>query len=344
VSGEVGVAFFAGEENTAFPNDEFRVDDARLFVEAEVARNVYLFSELTLNQRESPDEFFRLGECYIEVAELPVPWSADHTFTVRAGRMDVPFGEEYQHRDVMANPLISHSVTDFWGIDEGLEVFGRASRWDYTLAVQNGSHRTLHDFNRDKAVVARLGFTPRRGLRTSVSAMRTGDLARAADQLSEIWIGNGFFRSIGAAATTSTFRANLAQLDGRYDWTGGHLLGAVGRAWYEDDDTTADNRREFDFFQLEAQQALTGRLYGAVRYSSIEADRGYPLIGHGTFANYFAGSNFTDNIQRFGLGLGYDPVENFRLKVEYTWERGRLTSGANRNETDQLAAEAGVKF
>jgi opacity protein-like surface antigen len=141
-----------------------------------------------------------------------------------------------------------------------------------------------------------------------------------------------------------TFRANLAQLDARYDWTGGHLLGAVGRAWYDDDDTAADNGRPIDFHHLEAQQSLGGRFYGAVRYSRIEADQGYPLVGHGTFSDLLFGTNFTDHIWRVGLGLGYDPAENLRLKVEYTWERGRLTNGQIRDETDQLAAEAGVKF
>ena len=81
-----------------------------------------------------------------------------------------------------------------------------------------------------------------------------------------------------------------------------------------------------------------------MRYSAIEADRGYPLVGHGTFANYFFSANLTDSIQRVGFGLGYDPAENLRLKLEYTRESGQLTNGAKRDETDQFAAEAGVKF
>jgi hypothetical protein len=345
LGGEAGVAFIAGEANTAFPNEEFRIDDARLFVEAEVARNVYVFTELELTSRESPDEFFRLGECYLEGADLPLPWSRDHTFTVRAGRLDVPFGEEYQRRGVTENPLISHSLSDLWGVDEGLAVFGRVDAWDYILAVQNGGNPTLRDYLGDKSVTARIGVRPGRGWRTSASVMRTGDLSSSNDRFSEIWIGNGFFRAIGSPATTTEFSAELAQLDLRYDWRGGHALGAIGRAWYDDNDTAADNRRQLEFGQFEAQQALAPKFYGALRYSRISADgAGYPIAGHGTFGRYFFSPNFTDRLWRLGLGLGYDPVENLRLKVEYSWERGRLASGQPRTETDQFAAEAGVKF
>jgi hypothetical protein len=52
ISGEAGVAFFAGELNTQFPNDEYRVDEARLFVEAEVAPNVYFSPSLFLFNRD----------------------------------------------------------------------------------------------------------------------------------------------------------------------------------------------------------------------------------------------------------------------------------------------------
>src|SRR4051812_23362857 len=38
---EVGLAYFASGNDGMFPNSEFRVDDAKLFVEAPVWKNVY---------------------------------------------------------------------------------------------------------------------------------------------------------------------------------------------------------------------------------------------------------------------------------------------------------------
>jgi len=345
LSGEVGVALFAGGADTQFPNEEFRVDDAKLFVEAEIARNIYLFTGLDLTIRETQDEFFRLGESYLEFAELPAPWGGDAAWTVRAGRVALPFGEEYQRRGVMANPLITHSLADLWGIDEGLAAFGNIGEFDVTLAVQNGGHRTQHDFHRDKALVARVGYSPARGWRLSASAMRTGKLDRAADSVSEVWIGNGFFRGIGGAATTRTFGAELAQIDASYAWRTGEARAAYGRAWYDDDDTAADNRRRLAFYSLEGRQVLAGDVYGAVRFSRISVDGGgYPLVGLGTFGDYLFSNNFTDHLWRLGVGLGYDPTDRLRLKLEYTWERGRQTNGSVRTDSDQLAAAAGVKF
>lgn len=342
-SGEAGLAWFDGGSRTAFPHSEFRVDEARLFVDAAVTRHAYAFAELDLTTRETRDEFLRFGELYLELADLPSPWGGD-PLTVRLGRLDIPFGEEYRRRGVMSNPLISHSLSDIWGIDEGIEVFGRAGPAQFVLAVQNGSHPTLHDFTRDKSVTARLGWQPHARLHASLSAMRTGEIDAAEDELSELWIGNGFFRAIGAPETTTRFHAELAQADVRYTWPGGHLAGAYGRAWYDDNDSAADNRRRLDFFSLEAQQFLTEQWYGAARYSRLETDRGYPIVGQGTFGEYFFSGNLTDHLWRLGVGIGYEPADHLRFKFEYTRERGRLTSGAVRDETDLFAAEAGLSF
>ena len=38
--------------------------------------------------------------------------------------MNLPFGEEYQVRNAIDNPLVTHSLSDVWGIDEGVQVYG----------------------------------------------------------------------------------------------------------------------------------------------------------------------------------------------------------------------------
>jgi hypothetical protein len=100
----------------------------------------------------------------------------------RPSRFDIPFGEEYLYRDAIDNPLVSHSVSDMWGIDEGAELYGSRGHIDYVLAVQNGGHPSLKDGDQDKAVVARVGVEPRTGLRFSLSGMRTGDIDPVDDE------------------------------------------------------------------------------------------------------------------------------------------------------------------
>jgi uncharacterized coiled-coil protein SlyX len=345
LTGEAGVAFFSGQSDNAFPNSEFRVDEAKLFLEAEIARGVYLFTGLDLIVRETADEFFRLGELYVEFEGLSAPWAGrDGSFTLRAGRLALAFGEEYQRRGVMRNPLITHSLADIWGIDEGIEIFGRAGPVDYVLAVQNGGHPQLRDYDPDKSVVLRIGGDPARWLRISASLMRTGDLDAEDDGFSEAWYGNGFFRSIGAPETTTVFGAELAQIDFTAKWRGGRLRGDYGRVWYDDDDTSADNRRRLEHWQLEVVQNLTTDLYTAVRYSRIDTDRGYPLVGLSRFGKYLFAAPPTRDLWRIGLGLGYRFKSNLLLKAEYTIENGSLVTGAPRDDADLISAEAGMKF
>src|SRR5690606_1236620 len=66
-SGEAGLAWFDGGSRTAFPHSEFRVDEARLFVDAAVTRHAHAFAELDLTTRETRDEFLRFGELYLEL-------------------------------------------------------------------------------------------------------------------------------------------------------------------------------------------------------------------------------------------------------------------------------------
>ena len=61
LSGEAGVVFFAGESNHQFANEEFRVDEARLFVEAEVAEDIYFFSSLFLFNRDMAESDVFVG-------------------------------------------------------------------------------------------------------------------------------------------------------------------------------------------------------------------------------------------------------------------------------------------
>lgn len=344
LSGEAGLAFFRTGSAGSFPGSEFRLDEARLYVEAAVWKNVYLFSELDLITREASDEAFHLGEFYADIESVGAPAIPQGLVNLRMGRFNIPFGEEYMARSVMTNPLISHSVSDIWGYDEGLELFGSAGKFSYVVAVQNGGHSALHDFNTDKAVIARLGYEATRWLHLSASAMRTGELNAKNDSLSEVWFGGGFFRALGAAGTTQLFQAKLYEADARVHWSGGHVAGALGRADFEDDDTSRSNNREMNYYFIEGQQQMGDRFFGAVRYSEIDTPRGYPLVGWGKFGTYFFGNLLTERLQRVSLGFGYKIGPPIILKLEYSIERGRLTTGVRRDQEDFWGTELGLKF
>ncbi|MBI2925567.1 MAG: response regulator [Verrucomicrobia bacterium] len=228
LSGEAGLAFFRSEAGGHFPNNEFRVDEAKLFLDARVWKDVFFFTELNLTQREEQNEDVRLGEIYVDFEDVSQLWGKERWLNLRVGRLDIPFGEEYLARDAIDNPLISHSLSDLWGVDEGVELYGSAGRFQYVLAVQNGGRPTLRDFTSDKAVVGRVGYDPNRWLHLSLSALRTGDLDVKNDRMSELWFGNGFIRALGPAATTTRFHADLAEGDVQARWRRGHVKSAGG--------------------------------------------------------------------------------------------------------------------
>ena len=345
VHGDAGLGFFKSSALGTFAQSAFRIDQARLFVEAPIWNKAFLFAGLDVVTRESGDDRVGVGELYVDVEDLSDWWGEEGQMTLRLGRFQAPFGEEYTRRYVMENPLISASLTDFWSLDEGVEVFGRLGQWDYAVAVQNGGVPALRDFSSDKAVVAKVGYAPAPWLRLSASAMRTGSIQVKRDTYSSLWFGNGFFRSIGSGGTTE-FDVNLVQMDQRFDWRGGHVGFAEGAAFYDDNDPLRNNRRDFVHIAVEGVQEVTKHVFGAARFSQVFVGKGYPLAGLGDPGRFFYSAeapSITD-IWRLSLGAGYRFSPAMVLKAEYAWERAQNVQGPVRSLEEFYGIELGVRF
>ena len=243
-------------------------------------------------------------------------------------------------RDAIDNPLISHSLSDIWGVDEGIELYGAFAKFQYALAVQNGGHPSLRDYDADKSIALRIGYDPTKRLHLSASAMRTGALATTGDQFSELWFGNAF--AGGFSATATRFQANLVELDAQFRWSQGYAKGAGGYLKY-DDNSPGNFQRDVYYYYLEGVQHLTSRLYAAGRWSQILASNGYPLVGDGPWGQYFFGG-LTRNLWRLTLGGGYRFSPNLVLKADYTLNGGNASSGGHRTHENVVAAEAAFSF
>lgn len=343
ISGEGGAAFFHTGSEGMFPNGEFRIDEARLFIEAPIWKDVYFYSELNLMTREASDLTLQLGELYVDVENVSKVWGQDRQLNLRLGRMYTPFGEEYQNRYAIDNPLISHSLSDVWGVDEGIELYGKLGRLSYAVAVQNGGPSGVRDFSSDKSVAGRIGFDPAQWLHLSVSALRTGELKPPGDYWSELWFGNGWFAPYGSEQTTE-YHANLLEGDVEVRFPHGHLRAFGGYARYDDNDPTANNGRDIYYYSLELVHDLTRKLYGGVRFSQILAEHGFPIAGHGDPDEYLNSGTLTKELWRLSLGLGYRWNQNFVTKMEYSFERGKEVSGESRTHEDLFAIEAAFRF
>ncbi len=350
IGGQAGLAYFSSGTDGQFPKGEFRVDDTTVTIEAPVAKDIYFFSEVKLFQRETSTANFQFGELYVDFERLGTPWGRPDSLNVRAGSINTPFGEEYLMRGPADNALVSHSLSDIWGPDEGLEVYGAVGRWSYAAAVQNGGISQIHDFHSSKAVAARLSWDPLGWLHLSASAMRTGKLSTGSattltgDGLSSIWFANGFFRALGPASRTTNFWANLYEGDVMTKWKTGRISAALGEVQFHDNDPLVDNSRKIHYGYVEVVQSLNEQLYGATRYSEINAPGGYPLAGQGNMGEYFFSPKSTEQLRRFSFGFGYRVGPPLVLKLEYSWEWGHTTLGESRDEENFLGAEVGLRF
>ena len=343
ISGEGGVGFFESGSEGLFPHAAFRVDEAKIFVEAPIWGDVYFFGELNLMTREAPDLSLQLGELYLDVENISQLWNHDHMLNLRLGRMYTPFGEEYQSRYAIDNSFISHSLSDIWGVDEGIELYGRIGKLRYAAAVQNGGPSGVQDFSSDKSVAGRIGFDPASWLHLSASGMRTGELKPPGDYWSEVYFGNAWFLPFGSDKTTA-FHANLFEGDVEIRLPRGHIKAFGGYARYDDNDPSADNRRDIFYYSIEAVHDLTHKLYGGVRFSQILADKGFPIAGNGNQDNYVFSGTLTEEIWRLSLALGYRWSQNLVTKAEYTFEHGKEVGGEKRDHEDLFSIEAAFKF
>jgi hypothetical protein len=357
ISGEGGAGIFETGQNGKYPNSAFRVDEARLFVDAPIWDDVYFYGQIDLITAQAPDNGLYLGELYVQFENLLKHWDMDQLLNARVGQFFVPFGEEYLNRFAIDDPLISHSLSDLWGYDAGVELFGSWRKLSYVAAVQDGGISTLNDNTADKSVDGRIGYDPLSWLHFSASVMRTGNIK--AGDYSGVWFGGGLFQSIGPA-DTSLFRVNLAEIDATARWKGGYVKAAGGYAGYNDNGnggsgnvaggsgiyggygastSSTDDHRDIYYSYLEALQHVTPKLYAVTRLSDIRARNGYLIEGDSaTFGLP------TSDLWRLSLGVGYSLSSHLVLKAEYMIEHGQLSTGGPRNHENMVAAEVAFKF
>lgn len=335
VSGQVAVAARRAGGNAALRGRSVRTDEARIEVAGVVASRLGLSAELEVLTRERYRRGMRAGELYLDYA----PLVERPDLRLRAGRLDVPFGREHQRRDAIANPLISHSAADVRGLDDGVQLQGRAGRWDWALALQTGLRGNPGKPPHVGSSALRVGFMPNADARLGLSAMRTARLSQSNGNAGPLWLGGALVRRLPGSDATRVRVSGLAG-DASLAWKRTRLLAEGGVLVYEDDDPRRAVRRGIPFLALEAAQELGRGAYGALRYSRVGTASGFFLPGDGRAED----TRLTESLERFSLGLGYRPLPPLLLKLEHTLNRGRWVGGVERSDENQTAAEAVLRF
>ena len=352
LSGFLNAGYAQTGSASALPAGHFYVAERRfgaaLFVDADVSTHVRVFTEIQLKAMA-----LILVESYLHFPDL-FPDTRQDLLSVKVGRFEIPFGEEYVWQDAIANPLILRTAAWPWAFDEGIELFGSLGRFGWVAAVTDGALSATADDKGDKALTLKAHATPVDPLYVSLSFYRNG---RAAT--SPFWIDEvpttpvGSTVAAGGASTSPNAGLTALELDAKVDLGGGSGLSAnYGLIEVSD---IRPYRRTMDYFFVQVIVALSPTHYLAGRGSSVSVHdgKGYRLGGDYNGAHTFASGGKTlfdtRSVQRLEVGTGYWPHPSVLLKASVAWDWVRFldgTSAPNPKSKDRWFAggEIVVKF
>ncbi len=320
IHGFGAAGYYDTGSNGAVPSGSFSIKEASLFIYADVWEDIELFVEFQTNRLGKDDQLFtRTGEVYVHFRDL-----IDNGWLrlgLKAGRMDIPFGEEYLWQDAIDNPMITNSASYPYGWDEGLLIYGDIGRASFVAAIADGTDERSAEDDPEKAVNLKIGFDVSQSIAVSFSAMRNGNAAKSAMEF-----GGSHFEPVGAshvssigASNSETVDGTLYQVDGKFGFADDRAYVAVnvGQAKQDDDEAAFD--RDFRWYGIEAFYQLSPAWYAIGRVSEIgtyDANEGYHFDGK-IYANGNSAFGYdTRSFRRFGIGLGFQPNPRTRIKFE----------------------------
>ncbi len=309
------------------PDGGFLIQEASLFVEAHAWEDVSFFYEVQTNRLgQDSSKYVRTGEVYAHVRNL---WSDDdgNSLGLKAGRIDIPFGEEYLWQDATDNPLISNSAGYPYGFDEGLLLYGSYSGVGWVTSITDGTDGRSIEDDPAKALTAKLYGNPCEDLYLSASFMKNGDAGESAFEFAgshfvPVGSGAGQPSTLGDSPSTKV-DATLFELDARWRLLEqGSLDLSFGRAQVDDPVDAFD--RDLTWFAVQPRWDFSSAFYAVARWSEIgtyDDDEGYHFDGK-TLADGNAAFGFdARRLQRISVGVGWRPNPHTQVKLEVGRDR-----------------------
>jgi hypothetical protein len=315
IGGDLNVGFVKTGAGGGQPNGLFyaggNIYGANLFIDAELGDGFWAHSTLSVSSAGLGVE-----ELYVESKDF---LHTDGLVSAKAGRMDIPFVEEYLWQFPFENPMVLRTTAWPWDEDEGVEAFGKAGQLSYVAAVMSGSSGTYAgaDDSPYLSLVGRVGFDPTDWLHLGASAMENGNHASSAEAFNFVHITP----VAGSPSKTVDFQAYETDATVKI----AHLIKLSGDGGLVSIDDVNPYSRTLYYYYGQAQVNLTDEFYVCGRYSAIgtfDSTEGYKFGGDYDGAFGLAPTpggiaNFdTDSLSRVGVALGYKLNDSTILKVE----------------------------
>ncbi len=347
ISGRWAVGYLDSQKNGSFPNGSFQVPEAKVRLDFQPDKINTITMRMNLNNATFNNfDFFYLDSKDFIPCLKNTPW----TLESRLGRFKVDYGEETWANNPVESIMISTSVTNVNGNDEGLQLSGKIKLFqseksiNWSAAIMNGNSTTGADNENSKAFSSKIAASPLDALYLSASYYNSGDLNTGASEMS--------ISGINTVPTNATnWNRKIWELDARYDFKKGKKplyppvysdSKAIIRLAYgqfrddaEDGNNLGAQDRDGQYGFIEGLYNINVRLYGAYRYSLVDLDSGQHASLNGINAN---------KQQRHSLGLGWRWSDKTILKGEYTWnEEDDITAGTG-DKNDQISAIVSSSF
>lgn len=317
VFGFVAGAYYHTEARGRWPRGAFVVDQASLFVEADVSEDVGALLELKFD--EQPSTTFRTGETYVNLRRVAA-WGDDGRLGVKLGRFDLPFGQYYLLQHAPDNPLVTYPAAMPYGVDEGVLAYGVWRGVEFAASVTEGHLERDSSQGTAPAVTARIGGDCGRGVHASASYLHIRETGRSAVCFSGIWltpVGVDAPSTLGTSPSAGV-RADLGVLDVRFEpGDRFRLRVSLGHGRLDDEVDAFD--RDFTWFVLEPAWSPSPRWEVVGRWSEVgtyDDQEGLRFEGR-PHANASAdvGHDLT-RLRRLSLGVRFDVTPALAAKLE----------------------------
>jgi len=379
LSGSADLGYYGGQGDSVFEEDAFAVRDLRLFLDADLGREIRAGEHLLVrnvgftfewNLVRTAELDNDVGEAYVDLQAIGgMPW-----LNVQLGRFQIPVGEEYLRysKGFAHRPLISQTVGGPWWWDEGIRIYGDwlGGRIGYVASLSNGDTPFNVDSNGDKQATLKLIAQPMDWLRVSGSVLRSGRIGRSDEGASgALWLGESWARAFGGPSSVPNFVDGMVVPDGPNRLTDTLLLAgdvivdlpeqlrlwlAYGNYEIETDGASLyDRNLEYWIAELILRGALLApELSGAwlaLRANglgSYDDGRGYLLDSR---RRNTLGFNM-ESITVYSIGLGWQLSHGLTLRAEYSFHHVDTVDGVTEairhaaDRADLFGIELGAHF
>jgi hypothetical protein len=377
LSGSANTGWYAGEANSPVSHDSFQVWDTRLFVEADLGRDVELAETRLFRDIGFLFEWnlVRLGELKNDVGELYVDFQGigDSSWAnLQVGRFQIPVGENYLrfaqgYRD---NPFITNTVGGPWWWDEGLRFYGREGPVGWVASMSDGETPFNTDPNENKQFTLKLYTDPTPWLHVSASGLRSGQMGSSSRSASgALWLGEMWARMFGAGSTLPNYIDGVATPDGPNRLDDSWLAGGdvilhfedrariwLGGGWYGID-SSGGSLYDRDLYYWIAEVLLEGAAASpalAPFYLGLRANGlGTYDSGEGYLLDYRQAASVgwnSKSLEAYSMVLGWRITDGVTLRGEYSFRDIDVVSGVdaaiqdNAQSQDVWGIEIGVDF